>query len=75
MQVTIETILNEDSMKLTNSVISYTNSHRTLTRLVMALRAKIHNLKLHKEYNCGSGASHVWMSRISDGERILLITE
>jgi len=74
MNITIETILNEDSMKLTNSVISYTNRFETLSELCIKLRQKIHSLKLHKEYDCGSGSSHVWMSSIINSERILLIT-
>jgi len=75
MKVQIETILNENSMKLVNSAISYANSLRTLTDVVMKLRSKIHNLNLHKDFDCGSGGNHIWLSRLSDGERILLITE
>lgn len=74
MNIKVETILNENSMKLTNKAISYTNTYRTISEIVVKLRHAIHSLELHNDFICGSGADHIWLSRKYDGERILLIT-
>jgi len=76
MTIQIETILDHDSMGLVNLVIGFVDSKlNTLPQLEVKLRNHINYRLLHTKFICGSGGNHVWLSRVSDGERILLITE
>lgn len=75
MEIKVETLLNENSMKLVNKLISYTNTLSTINEVVKKLRHTIYSLDLQNEFICGTGSNHIWLSRKEDGERILLITE
>ena len=74
MKIQIDTLIDDKSVKIVNASLTYVNRYDNFEDVLMSLRNKINNLGLHTSYDCGRGADHIWVSRLVDGERIILIT-